>query len=173
MSSIARFALRGVELPEANVLLFGFLVNVPWELLQVPFYEDMALIPHWEGIERCLLAALGDAAILVIAYWIVAVVVGRQWLVRPTANALVGFVGAGLSISVPLELLQLGRMQWTYLESMPIVPLLHVGLWPLLQWLCLPPLLVGVLHRQLRTLSPEGARADAGRPRDSSSQQAD
>jgi hypothetical protein len=55
--------------PEPNVLLFGFLLNLPWELLQIPFFAGMSSATHWDGVIQCMRAAAGDAAILLGAFW--------------------------------------------------------------------------------------------------------
>ncbi len=52
------------RLPKANVLLFGFLLNFPWEFIQAPLFDGMAGAPHWEAVKSCTSAALGDAVIM-------------------------------------------------------------------------------------------------------------
>lgn len=61
--------------PEFNVALFAFLLNLPWELWQVPLFEHMPLAPHWEAVKTCSRAAAGDAVIALVAYWAMALVV--------------------------------------------------------------------------------------------------
>jgi hypothetical protein len=41
----------------------------------------------------------------------------------------------------------LGR--WAYAETMPVVPLLGVGVAPFVQWIVLPPLVVWFVRQQL------------------------
>jgi hypothetical protein len=38
---------------------------------------------------------------------------------------------------------------WSYSEAMPVIPILDVGLVPLLMWSVLPPLVIWFAHRQL------------------------
>lgn len=47
MPDFVKWLHRGFRQPEFNVVLFGFLVNLPWEFLQVPFFRQMAAAPHW------------------------------------------------------------------------------------------------------------------------------
>lgn len=47
-----------LELPEFNVLLFAFLLNFPWEFLQVPFFRDMPAMDHWEAVRVCTQATV-------------------------------------------------------------------------------------------------------------------
>lgn len=139
--------------PEFNVALFAFLLNLPWELWQVPLFEHMPLAPHWEAVKTCSKAAAGDAAIALVAYWAVAMVVrDRSWVVVPTAARMLGFTVCGLAITIAIERLALARLwmqDWSYSPLMPVVPGLGVGLSPLFQWLVLPPLLIWLLRRQL------------------------
>ena len=140
-------------LPEFNVAVFAFLLNFPWEFLQVPLFADMAGAPHWTAIKRCAIATLGDIAIMLIAYWFVAAVAGsRHWIAGPKAAHLAMFVGAGVAITVVIEWLALrGRWLdgWGYSSLMPVVPGLGIGLSPLVQWLVLPPLAVWFVRRRL------------------------
>jgi hypothetical protein len=140
-------------IPELNVALFAFLLNLPWELWQVPLFENMPLAPHWEAVKTCSRAAAGDAVIALVAYWTVALVVRhRGWVVVPTASRVLGFMVCGLAITIAIERLALAGnwMQgWSYSPLMPVVPGLGVGLSPLVQWLVLPPLLIWLVRRQL------------------------
>lgn len=52
--------------PEFNVVLFAFLLNLPWELWQVPLFDHMPLAPHWEAVKTCSRAAVGDAVIALV-----------------------------------------------------------------------------------------------------------
>lgn len=142
---------RVVDLPELNVALFAFLLNYPWEFLQVPFFEAMAAAPHWDAVRFCTRATLGDAVIALAAFWAVAAWArSRTWILEPTTKQVLGFVAAGVAITVAFEWLAtevLGR--WAYGSAMPTLPILGTGLLPLLQWIVLPPIIVWFVRRQL------------------------
>ena len=128
--------------PESNVVLFAFLLNLPWELWQIPLFKNMPSLAHWDGVILCTRAALGDAAIALPAFWLVAAVAGtRDWIRRPTGITLGAFVAIGPVVTIVLEYwaTQIGA-RWEYAEQMPRLPLLGTGLAPLLQWLLIPPL---------------------------------
>lgn len=142
---------RLLRAPEPNVAVFAFLLNYPWEFLQAPLFASLAGMPHWQGIRLCTAAALGDAAISLGAFWIVAVATGtRSWMLRPDRRRTALFVAIGLVATVIAERLATGVLgRWQYAETMPLVPVLEVGLAPFAQWLLLPPLLLFVVRRQI------------------------
>ncbi|WP_220018887.1 hypothetical protein [Halomonas heilongjiangensis] len=157
---------RGLATPEFNVTLFAFLLNYPWEFLQVPLFAGMPTMTHWDAVRFCTRAALGDVLIALVAFWSVAAVRRRAWIRCPDAPALFGFVAVGVAITIGLEWhATVLQDRWQYAELMPTLPLLGTGLAPLLQWLVLPPLLVWLVHRQMlgeRWLMACGERAGAG-----------
>ncbi len=140
-------------LPEFNVAVFAFLLNYPWEFLQVPLFAGMADAPHWEAIQRCARATLGDIVIMLIAYWFVAVIArSRHWITAPTAAHLTIFVAVGVTISALIEWLALRGLWlggWEYSPLMPVIPGIGVGLSPLAQWVVLPLLTTWFVRRQL------------------------
>ena len=134
---------------ELHVALFAFLLNLPWEFLQVPLYAGMPAMPHWEAVQACTQAALGDVVIALMAYWSVAVWRRRRdWLRVYGTKECLGFVLVGVSITVAMEwYATLVSQRWEYAPLMPRVPWLGTGLSPLLQWLILPPLMLWMARR--------------------------
>lgn len=145
-------------LPEFNIALFAILLNYPWEFLQVPLFDQMPDAPHWEAIKTCTRATLGDAVIMLIAYWTVSGFArNRRWFVDPRAAQVALFSLVGVLITVVIERLALSGVWmggWSYAPEMPIVPMIGVGLTPLLQWVVLPPLVVWFVRRQLSSREP-------------------
>lgn len=137
--------------PEFNVALFAFLLNFPWEFLQVPFFAEMPAMAHWDAVVFCTRATLGDVLIALTAFWVVAALRrSRQWLRRPDAREILGFVAFGIMITIALEWHATELQQrWQYAEWMPTLPLLGTGLAPLFQWLLLPPLILWLARRQM------------------------
>jgi len=144
------------RLPELNVVVFALLLNFPWEFLQVPLFEQMPDAPHWEAVKTCSQATLGDAAIMLAAYWAVAAVRGsRTWIAKPDTAGVALFAMLGVLTTAIIERLALAGLwidSWTYSAAMPVVPGIGVGLSPLLQWVVLPPLVVWFVKRQIRTV---------------------
>jgi hypothetical protein len=140
-----------LDTPELNVTIFALLLNFPWEVLQAPLIDGMAQAPHWLAIKACGVATIGDALIELIAFWSVAAAgQDRRWILRPSGVQVVCFVAIGLAITVIGERLATGPLnRWTYAPIMPVIPLLRLGLAPILQWLALPPFVIWFVHRQL------------------------
>jgi hypothetical protein len=139
-----------LDQPEFNIALFGFLVNLPWEFLQVPFFRRMATAMHWPAVKDCTAAAAGDAVILVVAFWLVAAAAGtRTWMMELTWARLLGFLAIGLLVTIAIEGYATAVGRWEYSEAMPVAPILQVGAVPLLQWLVLPPFVVWLVRRQI------------------------
>ena len=142
---------RFLDAPETNVAIFAFLLNLTWELAQVPLFAGMPSAEHWQAILVCGRATLGDAVIALVGFWAVAGSAHtRSWMLWPTAGQLTGFVAVGVLITILMEWLATQVLhRWTYAEAMPVIPLLGVGLSPLLQWVVLPPIVVWFVRRQL------------------------
>ena len=142
---------RLLKAPEVNVVLFALLLHLPWEFWQVPFFEGMASAPHWAAVKVCTRAAAGDALIAVLAFLVVAAGArSRGWILRPSWRTVAAYVAVGLAVTAVIERVSTAWGRWTYGEAMPIVPVLEVGLLPVLQWVVLPLLTIWFVRRQLR-----------------------
>lgn len=142
------------DLPEFNVFAFALLLNYPWELMQVPLFQGMRDAAHWDAIKVCTFATLGDGVIMVLAYWGAALLVrDRRWVARPRWAPMLTMIAIGVTITVLIERLATESANpnwgWRYAENMPVVPMLGVGLTPVLQWVVLPVVLVWFVKRQL------------------------
>lgn len=141
-----------LDLPEFNVAVFAFLLNFAWEMLQIRFFHGMAEALHWDAVAVCTQATIGDAGIALAAFWVVAWFWGRgrSWPLRPTAAQVAVFTVFGILVTIAFELLATQVWdRWSYSAAMPVIPLLEVGLLPLLQWTILPPLVIWLVYRQL------------------------
>jgi hypothetical protein len=95
---------RFADAPETNVAIFAFLLNLPWELAQVPLFAGMPTARHWTAVLACGRATLGDVAIALAGFWAVAAVVGtRRWVLAPTRGGVLGFMAAGVAITIGME----------------------------------------------------------------------
>ena len=143
---------RGIlQMPEVNVVIFSFLLNFVWEMWQTPFFIGMSDTPHWEAVKVCTRAAAGDIVIMLVAFWGIAMANrSRAWFLHSRPRDAASFTSIGFFITALIEWLATGPLgRWTYAETMPVVPLLGIGLLPALQWLLLPPLVLWFMRRQL------------------------
>jgi hypothetical protein len=102
---------RFLDAPETNVAIFAFLLNLTWELAQVPLFAGMPSAEHWQAILVCGRATLGDVVIALVGFWAVAGAAHtRSWMLWPTAGQLTGFVAVGVLITILMEWLD-GPMQ--------------------------------------------------------------
>ena len=100
----------------------------------------------------CTRAAVGDAVISLIAFWLVSATWRtRGWITEPSRNQKVAFIAVGLILAIALEVLATRVSdRWDYAGTMPMVPVIGIGLLPILQWMVLPPFVLWLVRRQLR-----------------------
>lgn len=137
--------------PEWPLAGFGILLHFAWEMMQVPWFEGMTEASHGAVVWLCTRATLGDVVIGLAAFWIACVVAGdRQWIVQGRRTPLLVMLFTGVVVTLAFEWLATGPLErWQYAEPMPIIPIVGVGLTPLLQWLLLPPLIVWLSRRHM------------------------
>ena len=148
--TLERRASAVLSLPEFIVVVFALLLNFPWEVLQAPFYAGMTTAPHWPASLLCARATLGDAVMTIAAYWLVALVSrDRNWIASPTRTQGLAFVAITIATYGAMEKLAIATGRWAYETAMAIVPLVHVGLSPIIQGAILAPLTVWFVRRQM------------------------
>jgi hypothetical protein len=125
----------------AALTLTAFGLNWLWEMFQMPAYIEMVERSWAESALPCASAALGDMAMTLAIYGLGCLAAGHwRWGVEKRWNIyLTGTLLGGL-FATALEWKFLSSGRWSYSERMPIVPILGVGLWPLVQLMLLVPL---------------------------------
>ncbi len=137
-----------------SVILFGFLALLfhgVWEHAHIILYTGYdameGILPVW------ILATLGDVLYAIVVFSIISLAKGGTGWIRSAAPydmlaaAALGFL---VALMVEYKGLYLGR--WAYLPSMPIVPILAVGLSPLLQMTLVTPLSLYVTKWLLKSI---------------------
>lgn len=134
-------------------------LNFVWEMAQAPAFTGMP--ERWAAATAvCAPAAMGDGAI-VLVLWAIGAMAFRdgRWFVPPAWDryALVVLVGVGLQAAIEWLMVH-GLHRWGYDPRQPLVPVLRVGVLPILQAVVLPPLVFWTAARW------EGRRGGLTRP---------
>ena len=132
------------HIPEVRLLVLGLPLQVLWETAQLPLYTIWYQNGWGYILYSVVHCTLGDLLILLISYELVALLNrNRYWIDKGVQwNGLVFTVfGAGYTIYSEITNVYIEK-SWAYTDTMPIVPILGIGLAPLLQWLIIPPLLL-------------------------------
>ena len=129
--------------------VFTFVFQFAWEVLQTPFYLRMPGMSHWAATLVCLKATIGDVGIALAAF-----AAGSWWSHKfhwtraPSWQAIAIFMAVGVLVTIAFEWYAVyWANRWGYSEAMPIVPVLRVGVAPILQWIVLPPVVLYFVRR--------------------------
>jgi hypothetical protein len=142
---------RVIRCVELYLALFAFLLNFVWELLQLPLFTGLDDAHHYDVILHCTWATLGDVVISLCAFYSACLFRGtRSWIIDSDNSGLVAFFAMGLLITVIFELLATGPLnRWEYSSLMPMIPFIHVGISPIIQWLVIPFIQLWIVRRML------------------------
>lgn len=116
----------------------AFVLHIVWENAQAPLFQGYASFANHFPV--CVVGALGDVAITLLVYFIVALLKNDfNWIVTLNKKDIVSLVVAGFFIAAGIEWRALLFGRWAYTGAMPIIPYLKVGLAPILQMMLLLP----------------------------------
>ncbi len=140
-------------------VLFGLAVvaNYPWERAQSHLY----VLPGGAEVEwwMCAAASVGDGLVVLLIVQISRLVIGqRDWYLQPGVRGYAVLLLSGAVVSTVIEwsTIHVGQW-WAYSPRMPLIPVLNIGVAPLVQMLVLPPLIVTLLawwHRKMMGREP-------------------
>jgi hypothetical protein len=125
----------------ATIFVVAVAVNFLWELAQASLFSGRE---SWGNIWwHCFVASLGDGVILWLIYTIGWLVFKQPaWFINPGVSGYLVMLMSGFILAITIEWGAVHMLQrWEYGAGMPIVPVLNIGLVPLLQMLVLPPLI--------------------------------
>ncbi len=129
--------------PIATYFGISFLLHLLWENLQAPLYQGFASFQQHFWI--CLKAtATGDMLFMLVIYLALAAV-HRNWFWiadaaafrHPATWVIALLIGALLAVFFELWAVYVAG-RWQYAASMPILPILRIGLTPVLQMIVIP-----------------------------------
>lgn len=141
--------LRSLFRTLAILTVTSFVLHLIWESWHVQLYTGYG---DWSlGIPVVALATIGDVLYTLGAF---ALVCGFKktvdWMADATYSDYFGLVTLGFLIALFVEYKGLALDKWQYLPEMPIIPILQVGLSPILQMALLLPLSVFIVSRFVR-----------------------
>ena len=143
-----RAAGRWRAVPEVQLAMLGLPLSLLWEVAQFPLYtvwhqNDWGYILY--GLAHC---TAGDLLILLTIYELVALLNrNRRWFEGNILFNGLLFTLAGLGYTIYSEITNVRiKGTWGYTELMPIVPVIEIGGTPFLQWLLIPPILLGLMR---------------------------
>lgn len=138
----------------AHLFIVSFLLNFFWEISQMSFYAgvgmgqigeyNLFLKTHWW-------VSLKDALIVLGLYVIVALLLRNwHWGRHFTKKRLGILFILSFLWATGLEYYHVNiHHDWAYLPNMPLLPLIDVGLWPVLQMIIVPVVAVWLTRKDL------------------------
>lgn len=145
---ITRYLGLGATYAGLSAPLFGI-----WEIAHLPLYTLWAEQWMAASLRAALHCTLGDIA---LAFTSIMIPLSGAWIGAYRATPLrvaVTTVLIGLALTGVIETVSVGWLQrWSYAPAMPIVPLIGIGLSPMLQWLIVPLAVFVILRRRIERL---------------------
>ena len=121
-------------------LSFTVVANLVWDVAQLPLYTLWRTGSVREIAIAVAHCTAGDLVIAASAVLMALALAGhRDWPLRRFQPVMALTLAIGLAYTGYSEWLNTAvRRSWAYSELMPIVPVLNLGLSPLLQWVVIP-----------------------------------
>lgn len=125
------------------ILALAFVLNFLWEMVQMPLFKNMSL--NWKTTLFCAGASIADCIMILLLYLGFGLMYKDSlWFRRPVFLRVVLLVIVGGLGAVLAEKKNLYLGNWAYSSYMPLVPVIDVGLSPLLQFMILPAIIYHV-----------------------------
>ncbi len=121
------------------LIIVSFVVHFVWESVHFGLYTNY---DHWtRGMPVYVLATVGDVLYTLGACALVsAIKKSYDWISDATFSDYLMLVTLGCLIALFVEYKGLALDRWEYLPEMPLIPILGVGLSPVLQMAMLLPI---------------------------------
>ena len=131
-----------------TTILLAFFFNVSWEILQIPLFKGG--VYEWQHILFCVLASIADIIMALLIYfgfaWIYKDVL---WIKNLSIKRIIFLILTGGAGAVLAEVWHLAIGAWSYADAMPMIPIVDVGLSPVLQFMILPILIYKLSFKML------------------------
>ena len=146
--------VMGPPLWLASIRRYAFVTttaHLAWETAHVPLYTIWSEGTGQEiafAVVHCTVGDLAIAASSLVASLILAG--SSAWPRHSFARVAGAALVLGVIYTAYSERVNVARGAWAYADAMPVVPLLGIGLSPLLQWLGVPALAFAMVRRSIR-----------------------
>lgn len=124
-------------------------LNLAWEVAQLPLYTLWEQGTPQQVVFAVFHCTLGDVLIGLSALFLALIAIragpwpGWRWPELAAAATVIGVGYTGFSEWLNTAL----RQSWTYSDWMPMLPLVDIGVSPLLQWVVVPPMALWLARR--------------------------
>lgn len=123
-----------------TTILFAFFFNVAWEILQIPLFKGG--VYEWHHILFCVLASIADVIMVLLIYLGFALIHKNVlWVKNLNSKRIILLILTGGAGAVLAEIRHESIGTWRYASAMPLIPVVNVGLSPVLQFMILPILI--------------------------------
>lgn len=136
-------------------LLVSAIANLAWETAQMPLYTLWRSGTRRDVASAILHCTAGDVLIAATAMLLALALLGSpDWPAKSRWRVGVCTVLFGVAYTIYSEYLNtVVRSAWTYTEAMPVLPVVGIGLAPLVQWVAVPVVALLVACRPRRDVS--------------------
>lgn len=131
------------------LLLLGtaLVLQLLWEMAQMMAFSGVPA-SLLSKLLACGVATIGDVLYTAVLYVAgAAITKDHLWLSRLSLPRILSASAVGFASAAVIELLADATGLWRYSERMPLIPFLKVGVWPVLQFMMLPPLTFWLVGR--------------------------
>jgi hypothetical protein len=123
--------------------VLAFVLNFAWEIIQIPLYKSN--VNDIQHISFCALASVADAIMVLLIYFGFALIYKNAfWIKNINIQRALLIIFTGGIGAILAEMRHLSEGDWAYTSSMPVIPLVNVGISPLFQFMLLPLLIYHV-----------------------------
>lgn len=130
------------------IIAWALLLNFIWEVAQMPLFGGMAF--NIENILFCALASVADAIMTLLLYFGFAFIYDKPfWVKNMTPSRTISLIIVGGIGAILAEIRHTSLGNWSYTESMPLLPFVNVGLSPVLQFMVLPVIIFIICNKKV------------------------
>lgn len=130
------------------VAVTSFGLNFIWELAQGPLYEGFEY--DLKHISFCALASVADMLMVFILLFAFGLIYKDvYWMQSWSLNRILLLVVVGFFGAIIAEVWHTTRGDWSYANTMPLLPIINIGISPVLQFTVLPWLIFMISKKEI------------------------